>query len=78
MATHIAREATYIGFGAMDVTKPYESVRFGAMDVIKPYESIWFLKGFIVQAGRIVLAAGFWGKEKSMAPNAIIRLRESP
>ncbi len=28
------------GFGAMDVTKPYEFIGFGAMDVTKPYELI--------------------------------------
>ena len=28
----------FIGFGAMDVTKPYEFIWFGAMDVTKPYE----------------------------------------
>ena len=28
--------------GAIDVTKPYESMGFGAMDVTKPYEFIWF------------------------------------
>ncbi len=31
-----------IGFGAMDVTKPYEFTGFGAMDVTKPYEFIGF------------------------------------
>ncbi len=30
------------GFGAMDVTKPYEFIGFGAMDVTKPYEFIGF------------------------------------
>ena len=28
----------FIGFGAMDVTKPYEFMGFGAMDVTKPCE----------------------------------------
>jgi hypothetical protein len=32
----------YIGFGAMDVTKPYEFIGFGAMEVTKPYEFIGF------------------------------------
>ncbi len=31
-----------IGFGAMDVTKPYRFIRFGAMDVTKPYTFIGF------------------------------------
>ena len=30
----------FIGFVAMDVTKPYEFIRFWAMDVTKPYEFI--------------------------------------
>jgi hypothetical protein len=30
------------GFGAMDVTKPYEFIGFGAMDVTKPCEFIGF------------------------------------
>ena len=30
------------GFGAMDVTKPYEFIGFGAMEVTKPYEFIGF------------------------------------
>ena len=28
----------FIGFGAMDATKPYEFIGFGAMDATKPYE----------------------------------------
>ncbi len=28
----------FIGFGAMEVTKPYELIGFGAMYVTKPYE----------------------------------------
>ncbi len=31
-----------MGFGAMDVTKPYEFIGFGAMYVTKPYEFIGF------------------------------------
>jgi hypothetical protein len=30
----------FIGFGAMDVTKPHEFIGFGAMDVTKPYAFI--------------------------------------
>ncbi len=30
----------FIGFGAMDVTKPYKFIGFGAMDATKPYEFI--------------------------------------
>ena len=26
----------FIGFGAMDVTKPYTFIKFGAVDVTKP------------------------------------------
>ncbi len=36
------RSGEFIGFGAMDVTKPYEFTGFGAMDVTKPYEFIGF------------------------------------
>jgi hypothetical protein len=32
----------FIGFGAMDVTKPYKFIGFVAMDVAKPYEFIGF------------------------------------
>ncbi len=32
----------FIGFGAMDVTKPYEFKGFGVMAVTKPYEFIGF------------------------------------
>ena len=32
----------FIGFGAMDATKPYEFIGFGAMDATKPYELIGF------------------------------------
>jgi hypothetical protein len=38
-----AEVCEFIGFGAMDVTKPYEFIRFGAMDVTKPYEFIGFV-----------------------------------
>ncbi len=31
-----------IGFGAMEVTKPYNFIGFGAMDVTKPYKFIGF------------------------------------
>ena len=30
----------FMGFGAMDVTKPYKFTGFGAMDVTKPYKFI--------------------------------------
>ncbi len=33
----------FIGFGAMEVTKPYKFIRFGAMGVTKPYEFIGFV-----------------------------------
>ncbi len=33
---------TFIGFVAMDVTKPYKSIGFGAMDDAKPYKFIGF------------------------------------
>ena len=29
----------FIGFGDMDVTKPYEFIGFGAMEATNPYES---------------------------------------
>ena len=32
----------FIGFGAMDATKPYKFMGFGAMDVTKPYTVIRF------------------------------------
>ncbi len=41
-AQHTAAVTTTrsIGFGAMDVTKPYKFIGFGAMDVTKPYKFI--------------------------------------
>ncbi len=36
------KEDKSIGFGSMDVTKPYKSIGFGSMDVTKPYKSIVF------------------------------------
>ncbi len=30
----------FIGFGAMDATKPYKFIGFGAMDATKPYKFI--------------------------------------
>ncbi len=36
-----------LGFGAMDVTKPYEFIGFGAMDVTKPYKSFMFVVRFL-------------------------------
>ena len=30
----------FIGFGTMDVTKPYAFIGCGAMDVTNPYESV--------------------------------------
>ena len=41
-ATDVTKPYEFIGFGAMDVTKPYEFIGFGAMDVTKPYEFIGF------------------------------------
>ncbi len=32
----------FIGFGAIDVTKPYAFIGFGAIDVTNPYEFIGF------------------------------------
>ncbi len=32
----------FIGFGAMDATKPYKFIGFGAMDATKPYKFIGF------------------------------------
>ncbi len=32
----------FIGFGAMDVAKPYEFIGIGAMGVAKPYQFIRF------------------------------------
>ncbi len=32
----------FIGFGAMDVTKPYKFIGFGAIDVTKPCKFIGF------------------------------------
>ncbi len=44
----------FIGFGAMDATKPYEFIGFGALDVTKPYEFIGFRAGtvFSLQGNR--------------------------
>ncbi len=41
-AMDVTKPYEFIGFGAMDVTRPYEFIRFGAMDVTKPYEFIGF------------------------------------
>ena len=55
----------FIGFRAMDVTKPYEFIGFGAMDVTKPYEFIGF--GAIDVLWEVVLNLlrvgnrSFWG-----------------
>ena len=35
---HSPNHTKSIGFGDMDVTKPYEFIGFGAMDVTKPYK----------------------------------------
>ncbi len=49
----MAPDGINLGFGAMDVTKPYKSIGFGARDVTKPYKSIGFgamdapLRGFL-------------------------------
>ncbi len=51
MSTNPPNPINSIGFGDMDVTKPYEFIRFGAMDGTKPYEFIEFvLGGFIARA----------------------------
>ncbi len=41
-AMDVAKPYEFIGFGAMDVTKPHEFIGFGAMDVTKPYEFTGF------------------------------------
>ena len=41
-AIDVTKPYESIGFGGIDVTKPYESIRFGSIDVTKPYESIRF------------------------------------
>ncbi len=47
-----------IGLGAMDATKAHEFIRLGAMDATTPYDVIWFLKGFIVHGGVVILCPG--------------------
>ena len=42
MARKLTWVPEFIGFGAMEVTKPYEFIGFGAMDVTKPYEFLGF------------------------------------
>ncbi len=51
----------FIGFGAMDVTKPYEFTGFGAMDVTKAYEFIGF--GALTRSG-VVARRGEGGGPK--------------
>ncbi len=41
-AMDATKPCKFIGFGAMDVTKPYKFIGFGAMDVTKPYRFIGF------------------------------------
>ncbi len=41
-AMEVTKPYEFIGFGTMEVTKPYEFIGFGAMDVTKPYEFIGF------------------------------------
>ncbi len=41
-AQETAERPAFIGFGAVDGTKPYEFIGFGAMDGTKPYEFIGF------------------------------------
>jgi hypothetical protein len=40
----------------MDITKLYESIGFGTMDVTKPYEFIWFVFGGGPSIARGVIA----------------------
>ena len=37
-AMDVTKPCKFMGFGAMDVTKPYKFIGFGDMDVTKPYE----------------------------------------
>ncbi len=41
-ALDVTKPYEFIGFGAIDVTKPYELIRFGAIDVTEPYELLGF------------------------------------
>ncbi len=62
----------FVGFGAMDATKPYEFIGFGAMDATKPYEFIGFgamsATGVRKSAGPRDEIVGFGGVRPSLAP----------
>ena len=50
----------FIGFGAMDVPKPYKFIGFGAMEVTKPYKFIGF---GAMDATKPHTCIGFWAMD---------------
>ncbi len=44
-AVEVTKPYEFIGFGAVEVTKPYELIGFGAVEVTKPYEFIGLRPG---------------------------------
>ena len=71
----VTKPYKFIGFGAMDVTKPwamdvtkpYKFIRFGAMDVTKPYELI----GYVISCYAVLLPGRTSGFRAGFRPDSI-------